>query len=71
MGFSKKEHLQNNIEAIQIVLTLEKLKRQANEEELKILKKYVGFGGLKCVLHPANSFDDITYWSNSELDLFP
>jgi len=71
MGFSKKEHLQNNIEAIKVVLTLEKLKRQPNAEELHKLQKHVGFGGLKCVLHPANSFDDIEYWSSSELDLFP
>ncbi len=71
MGFSKKEHLQDNIAAIQTALTLEKLKRQANEEELRLLKKYVGFGGLKCVLYPANSLDDITHWSNSELNLFP
>ena len=71
MGFSKKEHLQNNIEAIKVVLTLEKLKRQPNPEELNKLQKYVGFGGLKCVLHPVDSFDDIEHWSNSELDLFP
>ncbi|MGY0408306.1 MAG: N-6 DNA methylase, partial [Polaribacter sp.] len=71
MGFSKKEHLQNNIEAIKIVLILEKTQRQANTKELEILQKYVGFGGLKCVLHPANSFSDMVHWSNSEINLFP
>ncbi|WP_271782280.1 N-6 DNA methylase [Aquimarina algiphila] len=71
MGFSKKQHLQNNIEAIKTVLQLEQLKRQASTEELKTLQKYVGFGGLKCVLHPASSFNDITHWSNAEVDLFP
>ena len=71
MGFSKKQHLQNNIEAIKTVLQLEQLKRQASIEELKTLQKYVGFGGLKCVLHPASSFNDIAHWSNAEVDLFP
>jgi len=71
MGFSKKQHLQNNIEAIKTVLQLEQLKRQASTEELKKLQKYVGFGGLKCVLHPASSFNDIAHWSNAEVDLFP
>ncbi|WP_062052856.1 helicase-related protein [Aquimarina longa] len=70
MGFSKKAHLQQNIEAIQTVFQLEKEQRQATYKELQKLQKYVGFGGLKCVLHPANSFSDIAHWSNSELDLF-
>lgn len=71
MGFSKKEHLQKNIEAIQTVFKLEKEQRQASVKELEILQNYVGFGGLKCVLHPANSFSDMVHWSNSEINLFP
>lgn len=71
MGFSKKLHLTNNIEAIQTVLQLEQSKKTPTAEDLQKLQKFVGFGGLKCVLHPASSFDDMAHWSNSELDLFP
>lgn len=53
MGFNKREHLQHNIEALQIVFTLEKEKRHATETEKMQLKQYSGFGGLKFVLNPA------------------
>lgn len=35
------------------------------------MQKYSGFGGLKCVLNPANTLTDTQYWTKSELDLFP
>ncbi len=71
MGFSKKQHLLDNIEAIKTVLELEKTKASPTPQQLETLQKFVGFGALKCVLQPANSFSDISYWSKSELDLFP
>lgn len=71
MGFSKKQHLRDNIEAIKTLLQLEKTKATPTTQQLEALQKFVGFGGLKCVLQPAYSFSDISYWSKSELDLFP
>ncbi len=71
MGFSKKQHLSDNIEAIKLVLQFEKTGVTPTPQQLETLQKYVGFGALKCVLQPANSFSDISAWSKSELDLFP
>lgn len=71
MAYNKKEVLRGNIEAIRTVLLLEHQQRQPTEQERGILKKYNGFGGLKCVLNPANTLADRTRWGKSELDLFP
>ena len=71
MSYNKKAHLGANIEAIKVAFTLDKESRSATEEERTILQGYSGFGGLKCILNPANSFADTVRWSKSELDLFP
>lgn len=41
-----QERLENNINAIKVLKTLEKENREANREEQEILAKYVGWGGL-------------------------
>lgn len=69
--YNKKSHLRANIEAIKVAFTLSREKRPATAQELVTLKGYSGFGGLKCILSPANSATDITYWSGSEQELFP
>jgi N12 class adenine-specific DNA methylase len=71
MSYNKKAHLRANIEAIRTVLALEREQRTATNDEKLILQGYSGFGGLKCVLNPANSLTDTQYWVKSELDLFP
>ncbi|PXV56878.1 helicase-like protein [Dysgonomonas alginatilytica] len=71
MSYNKKAHLRANIEAIKIAFVLDKEKRPATEEEQGVLKRYSGFGGLKCVLSPANSLSDTAQWAKSELELFP
>ncbi|MDH6310056.1 N12 class adenine-specific DNA methylase/predicted RNA methylase [Dysgonomonas sp. PFB1-18] len=71
MSFSKKAHLKANIEAIQLIFLLDKEDRKPTKEEQSILKQYAGFGGLKCVLNPANSLTDTAHWAKSELELFP
>ena len=70
MAYNKKEVLQANMEAIRVVLRLEKERREATEAEKSILRNYQGFGGLKCVLNRTDNPDDIRYWSKSELNLF-
>lgn len=71
MSYNKKAHLRANIDAIRTVLALERDGRRATNDEKKLMQGYSGFGGLKCVLNPANSLSDISSWAKSELDLFP
>ncbi|MBF0647864.1 N-6 DNA methylase [Dysgonomonas sp. GY75] len=71
MAYNKKERLKANIDAIKTAFILEKEGRQPTKEEQFLLKQYAGFGGLKCVLNPANSLADTAYWAKSELELFP
>ena len=71
MSYNKKEILRGNIEAIRTILRLEYQQRGPTQTERETLQKYNGFGGLKCVLNPANTLADRTRWSKSELDLFP
>ena len=71
MSYNKKTHLRANIDAIRTVLTLERDGRTATDDEKELMQGYSGFGGLKCVLNPANSLSDISSWAKSELDLFP
>ena len=70
MAYNKKSVLQDNTEAIRVVLRLEKERREATEAEKGILRGYQGFGGLKCVLNRTDNPDDIRYWSKSEQILF-
>ncbi|MFZ4860887.1 N-6 DNA methylase [Sphingobacterium sp. Mn56C] len=67
MGFSKRQHLQLNIDALRIAFKLEKEKRQATVGERLLMMQYSGFGGLKFVLNPI----DINHWRKTEHDLFP
>jgi N12 class adenine-specific DNA methylase len=71
MSYNKRAHLQTNIEAIRIAFTLDREKRRATEAEQVVLRQYSGFGGLKCILNPAQTEKDKAYWTKSESDLFP
>ncbi|MDV3871457.1 DNA methylase [Elizabethkingia anophelis] len=71
MGFSKKQHLQQNIDSLRIAFKLEKEKRQATVGERLLMMQYSGFGGLKFVLNPIANDIDINHWRKTEHDLFP
>ncbi|WP_286767739.1 MULTISPECIES: N-6 DNA methylase [Sphingobacterium] len=71
MGFSKKQHLQQNIDALRIAFKLEKEKQQATVGERLLMMQYSGFGGLKFVLNPIANDIDINHWRKTEHDLFP
>ena len=71
MGFNKKKHLQQNIDALRIAFKLEKEKRQATMGERLLMMQYSGFGGLKFVLNPIANEIDINHWRKTEHDLFP
>ncbi|MYY43982.1 N-6 DNA methylase [Elizabethkingia anophelis] len=70
MGFSKRGHLRENIDALRIAFTLEKEKRPASTGERLLLGQYSGFGGLKFILNPYERDDEIKEWKKSEQDLF-
>ena len=63
--------MRQNIDAIKLVLKLDKEKRQATPQEREILSLYSGFGGIKAILNPADKPEDIQRWSKSEVELFP
>ncbi|WLD23310.1 N-6 DNA methylase [Flavobacterium dauae] len=70
MGFSKRQHLQQNIDALRVAFTLEREKRQATTDERLLMMQYSGFGGLKFVLNPIANEADINHWRKTEHDLF-
>ena len=71
MAYNKREHLEDNINAIEIAFKLSRERRSATTEELATLKKYSGFGGIKAILLPYEKESDIASWSKSDQPLFP
>lgn len=71
MGYNKRIHLRQNIDAIRLALMLDKERREATPEERSVLSLYFGFGGLKAILNPVDKPEDIRHWSKSEAELFP
>ena len=63
--------MRDNIEAIRLALSLGVKGRGAQTaEEISVLRKYAGFGGLKCILNDANELADAAKWSKSDIELF-
>ncbi|MDR0796912.1 MAG: N-6 DNA methylase, partial [Tannerella sp.] len=71
MSYNKKAHLLTNTEAIRIAFALDREERRATEEERAVLRQYSGFGGIKCILNPAEKETDKAYWTKSDMELFP
>ncbi|MBJ2126344.1 helicase-related protein [Flavobacterium sp. IB48] len=71
MGFSKRQHLQKNIDALRIAFKLEQENRKASASERLLMMQYSGFGGLKFVLNPTQNPTDINNWRKTEHELFP
>ena len=71
MAYNRLRTMRNNIEAIRLVLHLGEIGRTAQaDEERDILRKYAGFGGLKCILNEANDLEDAAKWSKTDIELF-
>ena len=71
MAYNRLKVMRNNIEAIRLALRLGVAGRSAQTaEEREILRKYAGFGGLKCILNDANELADAAQWSKSDIELF-
>ena len=71
MIYHKKEALQANLDAVRTLLALENTRRAPSESDRATLRRYNGFGGLKCVLLPATDPADIDRWPRDERNLFP
>ena len=71
MTYHKKEALQANLEVVRTLLALENTRRAPSESDRATLRRYNGFGGLKCVLLPATDPADIDRWPRDEHELFP
>lgn len=56
MAYNKKKHLEENLKAIRIAFGNPDF---ITPEERETLYRYSGFGGLKCVLNPAERESDI------------
>ena len=68
MAFNQKDKFEDNLNALKLAIFLNKQQVRANEDEKEVLKKYSGFGGIKCILNP---LDDDNAWSKSDLPLKP
>ena len=71
MSFNQKQHLADNIEAIRLSFELEKSGTQPTLEQQNVLRKYCGFGGLKCILLPCKQPEDVQQWTKTDAPLFP
>ena len=71
MAYNRFQTMRGNIEAIRLALRLGVEKRHAESaEEREALRRYTGFGGLKCILNDADSLLDAAKWSKSDIELF-
>ena len=67
MGYNRENVLRDNIEAIRLVLNLEKEGRTATVSEKEILGRYKGFGRCWSILRQ----DPVRIWPIGERKLFP
>ena len=71
MAYNRLQTIRDNINAIRLALRLDVEHRHAeNALEREILRRYAGFGGLKCILNDANELADAAKWSKSDIELF-
>ena len=71
MAYNKLQTMRDNIEAIRMAFRLGVAGRGAQTaDEIAVLRKYAGFGGLKCILNDANDLEDAAKWSKYDIELF-
>ena len=56
MAYNKRQHLADNMAALEYLFMRPEC---LTEEGRKVLNGYTGFGGLKCILNPAEKDTDI------------
>ena len=71
MAYNRLQTMRDNIETIRLAFRLGVAGHTAQTaEECEILRKYAGFGGLKCILNDADELADAAKWSKSDIELF-
>ncbi len=70
MSYNRLQTMRDNIEAIRLALHLGVERRGPDIQECQVLGRYAGFGGLKCILNPADSLSDAATWSENDRPLF-
>lgn len=70
MAYNRLQKLRDNIEAIRTAFRLSAEQRPADIAEWGTLSRYAGFGGLKCILFPADELADAARWTKSDRELF-
>ena len=70
MGYNRLQTMRDNTEAIRLAFKLRNERRGPGNEECGVLMKYSGFGGLKCILNPADDIGDVAQWAKSDIELF-
>ena len=66
MAYNSAKKLQGNIDALHLAFSE---RDQFSDEEIKILRDYAGFGGLKAILFGAGTQDDWIAQNASANDL--
>ena len=66
MAYNRLQKLRDNIEAIRTAFRLNAERRPADDAEWDTLSRYAGFGGLKCILLPADELADAARWTKSD-----
>ena len=57
MAYNRRQHLADNIAALELIFMRPEF--CLTEQGRKVLNGYSGFGGLKCILNPAEKDTDI------------
>lgn len=57
MAYNRRQHLADNIAALELIFMRPEF--SLTEQGRKVLNGYSGFGGLKCILNPAEKDTDI------------
>ena len=70
MAYNRLQKMRDNIEAIRTAFLLDVERRPPTDAEWDTLSKYAGFGGLKCILRPADELADVAKWEPSDRPLF-
>ena len=70
MAYNRLQKLRDNIEAIRTAFRLDDERRPPDSAEWDTLSKYAGFGGLKCILRPADELADVAQWEPNDRPLF-
>lgn len=71
MTYNKKQHFADNISALRTAFELERSPKVPSAVQLAAMRRYSGFGGLKCVLYPFDSPKEQEAFRAKNKSLYP